>query len=547
MKRLLLFITLLSISSIFVNLTSLVANTGQGKAYYNAGFPQVAKPILVEEINADPSSTAENSYYLGNIYFGENKIDSATIFFNKGLAANPLNALNSVGLSMLKMKTNLPEAEIEIQNLLKQKPNKKNIDVFLAIGKAYLANNLIEQANEYQKKAQKLNSKYAPVYVLLGDISLALDSTGKACSNYDLAIYFDENSKEAYIKYARAYKVVNAALSIEKLETLKAKDPTFLLVDKEMADIYYATNKFDKAAKLYENYLKSGNSSAADLTKYAMTLFFNQNFEKSLEVANLGIKKSPRNPAFNRLAMYNYVGIKKFDEALIAADNFFNKSEKPEFTYFDYTYYGQALRGKKQFDLAVKEYEKAYQLDTTKIDLLKEISDMHSENGNYSDAILIFEKYISKINPENNNSDTDMTLGKLYTNLGNSENIGPDKKAIALLSADSLFAKVALLETTNYRGNYWRARVNSALDPETTKGLAKPYYEITATLIESKADARYNTVLIECYSYLGYYSLLQKNNELSLSYWNKIITIEPTNATAIKAIGGITKAMKGKK
>ncbi len=547
MKRVFFLISFLTLTSFFINLSSLEAKVGQGIAYYNAGFPQVAKPILFEEINLDPSNSVENYYYLGNIYFGENQLDSAAYFFNKGHAANPLNSLNNVGLSMLKMKSNLTQADIEIKEILKLKENKKNVDVHIAIGKAYLANDLIPQAIEFQAKAQKIKPKYAPVYVLLGDIYLKLDSTGKACSNYELAIYFDENSKEAYIKYARAYRVVNTALSIEKLEALKAKEPTFLLVDKELADIYYATNKFDKAAELYENYLKSGNSSSADLTKYAMTLFFNQNFEKSLEVANLGLQKSPRNPAFNRLAMYNYVGLKKNDDALVAADNFFNKSDKPEFTYFDYTYYGQALRGKKQYDLAVAEYDKAYKLDTNKIELLKEISDMYSEKNDYSNAILSFNKYLNKLTPEKKDADTYMSLGKLYTSLGNSDSIAAGEKIIALSKADSIFSQVAVLEPTNYRANYWRARVNSALDPETTKGLAKPYYEQTATLIESKADVRYNSVLIECYSYLGYYSLLQKDNTLSLSYWNKILAIEPTNGTALKAIAGITKAMKGKK
>jgi tetratricopeptide (TPR) repeat protein len=245
--------------------------------------------------------------------------------------------------------------------------------------------------------------------------------------------------------------------------------------------------------------------------------------------------------------MYNYVGLKKNDEALVAADQFFNKSDKPEFTYFDYTYYGQALRAKKQFDLAVGQYEKAYQLDTTKIELLKEISDMYSEKGDYQNAILTYSKYVNKLTPENKNADTFMTLGKMYTNLGSSDSIAIDKKKIALMNADSLFSQVAVLEPINYRANYWRARVNSALDPETTLGLAKPYYEQTATLIESKADPRYNSVLIECYSYLGYYSLLQKDNPLSLSYWNKILVIDPANATAIKAITGITKTMKVKK
>ena len=545
MKPIFFLLSFLTLTTFFVNLSSLEAKGGQGIAYYNAGFPQVAKPILQEELTSDPTNTAENCFYLGNIYFGENQIDSATYFFKKGLSADPINALNTVGLSMIKMKSNLAEADIDIKNILKL--NKKNIDVHLAIAKAYLANKLMTQALEYQEKAQKLRPKYAPVYVLMGDINLAIDSTGKACSNYELAIYYDENCKEAYIKYARAYKTVNTPLSIEKLELLKTKEPTFLLVDKELADIYYTINKFDKAAELYENYLKSGNSSAADLTKYAMTLFFNQNFEKSLEVANLGLKKTPRSPAFNRLAMYNYVGLKKNDEAILAADRLFNKSDKADFTYFDYTYYGQALRATKQFDLAVGQYEKAYSLDTTKFELLKDISDMYGEKGDYKNSISSYSKYVSKLSAEKKNSDVLMNLGRLYNNLGGSQSTLPADKSIAFAKADSLFAQVASLEPLNYRGNYWRARVNSALDPETTKGLAKPYYELTATLIESKADVRYNSVLIECYSYLGYYSLLQKDNELSLSYWNKILVIDPANTTASKAIAGITKAMKGKK
>ena len=43
-----------------------------------------------------------------------------------------------------------------------------------------------------------------------------------------------------------------------------------------------------------------------DLVKYAFALFLNHDFEKSLEVANMGLKKNARHAAFNRLAMYNY-------------------------------------------------------------------------------------------------------------------------------------------------------------------------------------------------------------------------------------------------
>lgn len=568
MKRNFLFYSFLFLTTFILNLSSLEAKDGSGIAYYDAGFPDVAKPLLLQELTTDSLNIPATCFYLGNIYFSEQHADSAAFYFNKGLVKDPTYVQNTIGLDMLKLKS-APEATgLEIEKLLKDRANRKNVDVFIAASRAYLVNGLMDKAIFYQEEAKKIKSKYAPVYVLLGDIELAKDNTGEACSNYELAIYYDDACKEAYIKYARAYRNVNSPLAIEMLGKLKQKEPSFLLVDKELADIYYATNDFAKAAQLYENYMKSGNSSVQDLTKYAMTLFLNKDFEKSLEVAKLGLQKAPRNPAFNRLNMWINVDLKNYDVALQAADNFFNKTDKPDFTYLDYRYYGQALKEAKQYDLAIVQFQKAYQMDSTKTELLKDISDMYNETNVYNNAITYYTKYLHSLSPEKQNADALMPLGKLYYSLGTSKmpvlvekndssTIKADTilaksnfeliKKTALLKADSVFAKVAVLDSTDYRGNFYRARTNSALDPETSLGLADPFYKSTAKLVEAKQDPRYNPVLVECYSYIGYYMLLKGDNELSLSYWNKILAIEPNNSTAIKAIEGIEKFMKASK
>ena len=86
--------------------------------------------------------------------------------------------------------------------------------------------------------------------------------------------------------------------------------------------------------------------------------------------------------------------------------------------------------------------------------------------------------------------------------------------------------------------------------PKRLLGLAKPLYEEVATLLESKNDPHYNSALIECYSYLGYYYLLaienpalkaeaMANKEKSKEYWSKILAIDSTNATAKRALDGI--------
>jgi len=544
MKRIFLFFI---ISLFIVDLSATEAKEAQGIAYYKAGFPQVAKPLLLNEFATDSSTRSETCFYLGNIYFSENKIDSSEIYFKKGLSANQEDVLNTIGLAMLKIKNNQKIADEEIQNVLKISKNKKNPDYFIAAANAYLVNGQIDQALVYKEKAKSIKLKYAPLSVLAGDIELANKNVGNACSNYEVAILYDANCEEAYIKYARAYKNVNTPLAIEMLNKLKQKEPNFLLVDKELADIYYSTNDFDKAAKLYESYLQSGNSNVADLTKYAMTLFLNKNYTKSLEIANLGLIKAPRNPGFNRLALYNNVALEKYDEALKAADLFFHKSDNPDISYYDYTYYGQALRATKQYDLAIDQFKNALKLDSTQIGFWKDISDMYNEKGDYQNAISAYDKYVNSLSVDKRNSDVIYDLGKLYYTLGNSKTDSADVKKKALIKADSVFAKVISLEPTEYRGYVWRARTNFSLDPETLQGLAKPYYDQTLAIVEAKADARYNPVILECSRFLGYYYFLKKDYVQSKVYWNKILTIDPTNDMAIKAIEGIDKSLKGKK
>lgn len=81
-----------------------------------------------------------------------------------------------------------------------------------------------------------------------------------------------------------------------------------------------------------------------------------------------------------------------------------------------------------------------------------------------------------------------------------------------------------------------RARINSQLDPETTQGLAKPYYEQYIELAK-KENPDNPKLLIEPYSYLGYYYFVKEDKANSDACWKKILEIDPTNATAKQALG----------
>lgn len=464
------------------------------------------------------------------------------------IAIGPLMAQSAdndwkAGVDRVKglIQSNPTQATDEAELLLKGK-NKKNLELVVALGNAYLDAGKLPEAETYLALAKKINPRSAIASVLEGDIAVAKKEAGTACQLYEQAIFFDPKCEEAYLKFADVYKGASPQLAIEKLEQLRAINPTSTVPDKKLAEIYYLNNRFDKAADAYSRFINSPEATEDDLMKYAFALFLSHKFEQSLDIANKGLQRNSRHAAFNRLAMYNYTDLKRYDEAQKAATAFFNSSDKADFSYLDYMYFGHLLNAVKKYDEAVVQYKKALELDPTKTDLWREISTAYENGNHYPEAIAAYKQYYATLPVDKQTPDMQFQLGKLYYGQGTQTDslvINAVGRKAALASADSVFAVIAQAAPDSYLGNFWRARTNSALDPETSQGLAKPYYEGIVTLLTGKNDPRYNPALIECYSYLGYYYLVANKLPESKEYWNKILAIDPANATAKKALDGL--------
>ena len=333
------------------------------------------------------------------------------------------------------------QAAEQAEQLIKGK-NKKNVELLTAIGEAYLQADKLSEAQMYAALAKKANGKSALASVLEGDIAAKQKNAGLASQKYEEAIYFDSRCTPAYLKYADIYKSANAGLAIEKLNQLKTLEPSNTAIDKKLAEIYYLKNDFSKAADAYSRFAMGPTANEEDLVKYAFALFLNHDFAKSLEVANMGLKKNPRHAAFNRLAMYNNTDLKRFEEALKAADVFFNECDKADYSYLDYMYYGHLLEELKKYDEAVGQYEKAVELDPTKTDLYKNISSAYEQKNDYKKAIGAYHKYYSSLEKEKQTPDLQFQLGRLYYGAGtqpDSLTINAEERKQALMSADSVF------------------------------------------------------------------------------------------------------------
>ena len=77
-----------------------------------------------------------------------------------------------------------------------------------------------------------------------GDLLAADRKIGDAASSYEQAIYFDDQCKEAYLKYARIYARMNPQLAIDMLNKLIALDPEYTIAYRDLASVYYENNQF---------------------------------------------------------------------------------------------------------------------------------------------------------------------------------------------------------------------------------------------------------------------------------------------------------------
>ena len=462
----------------------------------------------------------------------------------------------TAGYSASAMAQSGTEADVQaVKNIISQKPadldkqmkpfykaNKKNAANLVAFGRAFYEAKDTANAKTYANHALvAAKNQYAPAFILLGDIEAYGDNGGQAASQYEQAIYAAPSEPEAYYKYANVYRKISPRGAVSKLEELRSQRPD-LPVDALIGRIYYMSNDFDAALRAYNKADKT-KMEDRDLSDYAMTAFFKQKYDTALDVAKFGLSKNPRHAAFNRLAFFNSTELKKWDDALMYADALFNKSDSAKFSYYDYTYYGNAYVGAKNHEKAIEMYELALAQEdmdnkAKRAGVVKQLSDAYKAKEDYPNAIKHYKDYLS--NQEKPTAMEMAGLASLHMQHGSSLQDAEAKKA-AFIEADAVYADLASkYENAVEYANFMRARVNGQMDPDSKLGLAKPYYEKLIELIEPRAekDATERARIIEAYRYMiGYNFVVKEDKEAAKAFATKLQAIDPENEIAKQVLG----------
>ncbi len=419
------------------------------------------------------------------------------------------------------------------------KKNKKNAEALVKIGRAFFEQKDTANAAQfarYANEAGKPKYQYAPAYLLLGDIESAYGTDGgKAAGFYNQAINFDPKNPEGYKKWAMVYRKISPKQAAQKLQDMKAQCPNED-VDAITAHIYMLAGDEKQA---YENYMKAdiNKLDKGNLNEFVRCSYFTGHFEDALRAAEAGIKIEPRNPTFNRLAMFSNYELKKYEAAKSYIYKYFNETDSAKFSEYDHFYTALIYQALEDNSNAYQQFDKALELvnDSSMIKrwaILKTVSDSYLKDQDFEKSIKYYNDYLA-CKPDVNFDDHE-GLANIFAKYGEAV---PEKKAEYIQKAVDLFRSAGeKFPVQQVYATYMAASNVNKLDDNMKNSLAKPDYLKVIELLGSKADRSKgeDVMLKTAYHYMMFNSYINKNVPGAKEYADKILEIDAEYKPALE-------------
>lgn len=530
MKRKFLFASLILMGA------SLVANAQgykDGIEYYKVDKLDNAKELLERNLNAPNTDKAEAFYYLGQIALHQGKAGEAASFFEKGIAANAMNPYNYVGQAALALK-NGGDAKALMEKA--RKLSKKDSKLEMEIARAFYDANPTTYAKDIEKcikNARKWNPDHPDSYIFEADTKADKKDWGNAAGIYELAFGKDPNNIEAYVKYANTYFNVVPQMAIERLEELQAKVPNSALVQRELAEKYYADNLGAKAAEQYGKYIKNPNHFAQDEVRYVQLLFFGEKYQESLDLATSLVKKL--DPAdskvfyMKRMQLYNLVQLQKWPEAVEAGKSFFANvvPQGSNYEVRDYTDYGLALQTAGLPEEAIEAYNKAIDLNPKNTDLIRNLGDSYADAENFVKAAEYYQRLVDDGNHKSNDL---FTLSNYYLGIASSEGLDAAVKDDALAKSQKYIDEVDKLVPGNVQIVNQKAKIAKFREGDSNNGAALAAYNELLNILDKKPNKEeYARYFKYAYNYMATYYFTKGDKATAKTYYQKWLEYDPEN------------------
>ena len=513
-----------------------------------------AKSLLKSVIQAKPTN-GKASFLLGTIYLKQNIADSATIYFQKGLASTDGAKLNNIGLGQMDLDANNRAAAQAKFDLVTKDLKKKDTDEYVYIARAFMNADKpdYKSAIAVLTKAAAANPNDAQVQLALGD-----------------AYYGDKNQNDSYVAYRNAYQFDNTLIrakmqlgvllkgakayteAVKAYNEVVAINPNYGPVYRELAETYYLwgnnipktyDENIQKALGFYEKYLTLTDYSITSRMRHADFLILAKDY-KALELeANKMKELDGVNPRILRYLGYSAYENGNTDGALDALQKF-TSDPTNKIIPRDYLYLGQAKIKKgmsvdgKSVDQAqlvsgIADLKKAVDMEPLAANELNEIGKKLYDQKLFSAAAAVFEVAVGYPNSKNYLLDNFFLGNAIYYDNTRKDVVKPDP--IALQKADIAFGNVITASPTTQDAYIFRARTNRLLEKDTEM---VTYYQQYIDVVTVKGDAevtKNKAKFIEAYNNMAA-SFANTDKAKAKDLFNKTLALDPTNNYALESL-----------
>jgi tetratricopeptide (TPR) repeat protein len=513
-------------ADMFKKLISATPNSGD--LYYYSGENEL-KAFFSDTITRSLSETQANCKKL----------------FQKGIENDAANPLNYIGLARLdyiagrksgveenvaKVNTMIPPMTLKIKKI---EDPKRYALILNEMSKIYIVigNTDTAKALPLLKRALTADGKNAEIHINMGDAFLNVKDVNAAIAKYNEAQAVDPKSPLAKLRIGYLYlRAKNLSAAIPFFEEALKIDPNFAPAYKELGFLYSRSGRQEQSKTNYLKYLElSGNNIPAKIS-YVIALFKSADYKECINQINQIFAVDSTINSLNRVMAYSQYEDKQYKKALYYIEKYIagTGGDANKIIAKDYVYYGRALGELGKADLAEEKLRTAIAMDPTMLDLYSDIATYQNKVKNYKKACIALE---DKIKANNAKVADYYNLGKYYFSDGNYGK--SDTTFITLFNLTDPKVKSYEMLSLMYQGY---ARMN--IDTTYQTGLAKPVYE---KMIEKAQldSAKYSKYLVDGYSYLGTYFLLNKTEKdygKSKKYYLKVTAIDPKNERALLAL-----------
>ncbi len=500
-----------------------------GLEYFRANQPEEARIILNNTLHDSTTDKAIAHYYLGQVELLEKDYDDARKNFEAGLAVDPQDPYNYVGLGALELlKGDRSAAEAHFKEAKAR--GKKNADMLTDIARAYYNADPVAYAKEIEKyiaDAKKAQKNHPAPFILEADM-IAETNPGGAAAFYENAQMYDTemNYPEAYVKYARAYFGVNPKFSINKLKELLEKQPNSALAQRELAEKYYENNQLTLAAEQYGKYIQNPNHFDKDKQRYVGLLYYGKKYQDSYELARKLLAQDPDNIYMQRMEFLALAAMEKNNKAADAAQKFFSHP-KQEFTTNDFTTYAEVLKAIGQDSLSIEQYQKAIALSPEKYELLKDLSAAYSSAQRYVEAAEAFQQYVDKADYSTNDL---VMLARRYQNAALSDTVPESSHELAVKGLDAI-NKVIERVPDNARVLQTRATLTYVAEgSQDTEPVFNAFKAVVDLLDQDPANLEaQKDIYLQSFNRLGNYAIKNQDKEGAKIYFSRMLELVPDN------------------